>query len=109
LQVDNFAWAAGLFEGEGCITDNTNQHGLKYPYLRLCMKDEDVVRKFQEVVGVGTIRFRKQQKEHWSPMWDWYLCKAADVRVLIIKMLPYFGNRRAYRALNALDDIELKS
>lgn len=102
-------WAAGLFEGEGCITDNTNQYGSKYPYLRLCMKDKDVVERFASALGVGKIRPRKQQKDHWSPMWDWYVCKRADVRKVLIAFLPYLGERRAYRALNALDDIELKS
>jgi hypothetical protein len=46
------AWAAGLFEGEGTIY-RRSRGGAK---LRLSMTDEEVVRKFADVFGIGVYR-----------------------------------------------------
>ena len=46
-------WAAGLFEGEGCMTWRDKEH--KRPYLKLTMTDFDVVQKFAEIVNCGSL------------------------------------------------------
>lgn len=55
-------WAAGYFEGEGCITLNwqpTRKDGSKRAYLLLSLgqhkRDRDVLENFAQVVGVGNI------------------------------------------------------
>jgi len=44
------AWAAGLFEGEGSITQSGG-----ILHLRLKMTDESVVRRFEEAVRYGEV------------------------------------------------------
>lgn len=88
------AWAAGLFEGEGCISDDE---------LRLKMTDEDVVRRFAAVVGLGTIYppYRSRQPNR-RPAWVWVSGRRHDVEVILARFLPYLGVRRATRAREAL-------
>jgi hypothetical protein len=89
------AWAAGLFEGEGCIT---HSHGL---VLRLKSTDEDVIARFCEIVGAGDIygpywnryadgRLRK-------PYWVW-VCPTRDVARVLRSFAPWLGVRRYRRA-----------
>ena len=102
--MHSIEWAAGLFEGEGCMT--TDKQGLHS--IKLSMTDEDVVHKFASMFGLNvngpyTYNNRPTNKSYW-------VCKSKSqtkVREIISSMLPYFGNRRAYKALNILDDLEL--
>ena len=70
------------------------------------MTDKDVVQMFAEAVGFGnkiTERTRVGQKTSYQ----WSLSKPAHVREVLNKLLTFLGNRRAYKALNILDDLEL--
>jgi hypothetical protein len=97
------AWAAGLFEGEGCITKRSGG----YDQLKLSMTDFDVVRKFGSIVGVEQYCNKKIYKAHHKPQLEWYCRKRSDIVRILTAFLPFFGNRRAYKALNILDDLEL--
>ncbi len=67
---EELAWAAGLFEGEGYIGMSRVS-----PAMSLASTDEDVVQKFNQVVGLGrvcgpytyTYTYRKKSK----PIWVW--------------------------------------
>ena len=99
-------WAAGLFEGEGCFTFKRNKNGRTYPRLYLKMTDQDIVEKFAEVVGYGNVNYVPTKKQ-WKDAFAWEISKATEVRRITAAMLPYLGLRRAYKALNILDDLEL--
>lgn len=104
-QEQNFAWAAGLFEGEGCIMvmkskgrlrKNGTYNGKIYKNPRLCMSmtDEDIIRRFHAIFG-GTVRgpYIKQKKLNRKPIWYWQ----ANGKIAINaaqKMYPYLGIRR---------------
>ena len=104
--MHSIEWAAGLFEGEGCITWRDKDH--KHPQLKLGMTDRDVGDKFKETVMCGSVHHDHScRAEHWKPYYVWRTSAKRDVCNLLSKMLPYFGNRRAYKALNILDDLEL--
>jgi hypothetical protein len=47
---EEVAWAAGLFEGEGCLTITSGQ-----PVMRLNSTDEDAPQRFYEIVGAGKV------------------------------------------------------
>jgi hypothetical protein len=99
-------WAAGLFEGEGCISLDGQ--------LVLQMADYDVVSEFLQTIGAGSIRVqnlasRPSYKGKAPFAFRWTLRKKKEVRKVLSNLLPYFGNRRAYKALNILDDLELAS
>ena len=96
-------WASGLFEGEGCITTDkrTNAHGIE-----INMTDEDVINDFRDVIDYGNITQRYLNDEYRKPQWRVKIHKQSEVRRILEAMLPYLGLRRAYTALNCLDDID---
>lgn len=100
--MHSIEWAAGLFEGEGCIYKRKDRNAAR---LCLLMTDKDVVDNFAAVFPGGHMheRVRKGKKTAW----EYQLNKKTFVIHALSKMLPYFGNRRAYKALNILDDLEL--
>jgi hypothetical protein len=68
---EEIAWAAGLFEGEGCITLSG-----KAVAVRLVNTDEEVVQRFAEVIGFGTVYgpySRQYESDGWKrrPRWVW--------------------------------------
>lgn len=95
--MDWHAWAAGLFEGEGCFTMRTKPNGKKYPRLSLTSTDEDVVRKFHDAVSIGYVVTRVPQKQHWKPMWTWQAFGFENTQTLATLIGPYLGARRSAR------------
>ena len=101
------AWAAGLFDGEGCIHigHQTKKPHNAYYQLTLAMSDIDLVNRFAEVWGVGKV-WERQTRKGWKTMYYWRISKRSEVQRILSTMLPFFGNRRAHKALDVLDDIE---
>ena len=95
-------WAAGLFEGEGTIV--SNKDGTQF--LQMSMVDEDVIKDFLKVVGVGKFYELKAKTSTGKTIYRASVHRKADVKYLLEQMLPYFGHRRAYKALNCLDEID---
>ena len=72
-------WAAGLFDGEGCITidhvrpyrkagERTSKFRLK---MRVGMTHEATVRRFAVALECGTINNRKRYKANEADQWVW--------------------------------------
>lgn len=84
----NYAWAAGLFEGEGCFTTN-NKYSL---VAALNMTDEDVVRKFHSTIGVGKVYGPYQGKG--KPYWQWRVANFEAVQHVMATLWNFLGMRR---------------
>lgn len=105
-QPNLIAWAAGLFEGEGTIFIKLHAtKGRYYPHLSLSMTDKDVVEKFSIAVGAPHITgpYQAKHKPHWKPRYQWFCGRKEDVIRILNDFLPYLGDRRACKALDALD------
>jgi hypothetical protein len=91
------AWAAGLFEGEGTITQSRGRL-----YVRLKMTDESIVLRFAEIARFGEIYgpYSHQRTDGYvrKPYWVWL---AAEYEALeVLEMLwPWLGQRRRGQAL----------
>ena len=94
----DIVWAAGLFEGEGCI------HTLrtKYRTLNLAMTDKDVMERFVDVVGYGNLRGPAWAAKSKKPYWQWSVCKRPEVLRILKLFLPHFGIRRSEKAIEVL-------
>ena len=102
----DIVWAAGLFEGEGCI--HILQQKLKkktYRTLSLSMTDLDVIERFVDVVGYGNLRGPCMAKLSTKPYWQWNICKRPEVSRILKMFLPHFGKRRAERAIEAINHL----
>ena len=99
------AWTAGLFEGEGCIFQGKPTTIL----LQLTSTDEDVVRRFATVVGLGNFRKKKTGPlVNRKPQYLWG-CSTGDALYLLNRWLPWFGSRRTEKALSAINSVCLNN
>lgn len=103
------AWAAGLFEGEGSFVQRGAPH-----LWTLCLSstDEDVVRTFHRVVGIGKIygpygynNGTGRRREHHKQYWKWAVSDRRGIEVLADTLGPYLLHRRWERMNECLDGI----
>lgn len=92
-------WAAGLFEGEGCIllrgSGKRRKDGTRSqtPSLYVGMTDLEVLGSFRRVVGGGGSITGPYKAPKRKPMWHWTATwKAA--RGIAPRLYPYLGTRR---------------
>lgn len=103
-----FAWACGLFEGEGSVVNRENRytHYERGPSVArnrgLCLSttDRDVLERFCRIVGVGKIG-PQRVRPGCKPLFRWTVSRWCEVQPLAAAMLPLMGDRRA-TAIRAL-------
>lgn len=104
------AWAAGLFEGEGCIRTDTikgrwRRDGSRggpyfYPRLDMSLTDEDVINRFCAAVG-GRVR-GPYLKEGRKPIWYWS-AQNNEAIAIMQKLRSFLGERRSAKAAEVFD------
>ena len=95
-------WAIGLFEGEGSITLNKRYKAVS---IQITSTDLDVLQRFANVFGGG--HFYDATRYHGRKQaWNYYISKRAEVRKVLNRMLPFLGERRACKALDAFDRLD---
>ena len=98
---ENLAWAAGLFEGEGSISIKPQT-----AQLQLAMTDEDVVRKFHSIVGMGHVYDPYVDRRVWptprKPIWRWTVGGSRKCQALLAAFWCFLGNRRRAKAEEAI-------
>ena len=94
-------WLVGLFEGEGSIFYYQNTPNSMSWRLKMKMTDEDVMRRFHKLIGVG--KFYYEPNKNHKPAWNWVCYRKDEVRKVLEAFLPHLGHRRAFKAQNALD------
>ena len=98
--MEDMYWAIGLFEGEGCISIVKSRREVR---LRMVSTDLDVLERFREIVGYGSISERKKREEHHKPAWEWYSKGRLKIIATLSLWLPHFSKRRAAKAREALE------
>ena len=95
----NYAWAAGLIEGEGCFTYHSDG---KRPYFLMDMTDKDVLQKFQVVFPETNLRGPYLHKNKPLHKERWRIDAYGDKCVHIMKAVyPWMGQRRK----NKIDEL----
>jgi hypothetical protein len=92
----DWAWLAGIFEGEGCI----EFHHKNSTAITISMTDEDVVRRAAEIAGVGSVMELTARRGH-KVCWRWRVQQADLVQAVIDQIEPYLGKRRWARVQEA--------
>jgi len=101
MSIDE-AWAVGLFEGKGCISVEKRCHSA---YLQLKTTDPDVLDRLQKIWG-GRVNVAHMSPSNIKQPYVWKLQNKPVVRALLIRILPLLGERRACKALDAIDRID---
>lgn len=72
------------------------------------MKDEDVVRRFADIVDAGTVRVSQRRnrvnRENHHTIYTWECGRWADTERILKTFLPHLGARRRAAALKLLAD-----
>lgn len=98
-----WAWAAGLFEGEGCVFLSIGRRTQRS--LIVNMTDEDVLRRFHAIVGCGSLFSVKEHatwQPNWKPQWRWSASRWSDIRELHERFSPWLGERRRAKFVELL-------
>ena len=87
---DMIAYCAGLFDGEGYVgyaqynsKRSNGKRGLKWNIqLEIAMADLDCIKNFYDIVGVGTIAFKKIGRGSMAkkPQWRWRCSHRANIK-----------------------------
>ena len=101
----DIAWAAGLFEGEGCIT--TDHRSKNCRIIQMKMTDLDVMERYVDVVGYGNLNgpYKDSKNTQFKPWWQWNVYKGSEVLRILKMFLPHFGKRRAEKAIEAINHL----
>jgi len=91
-----WAWFAGLFEGEGCIS-LVSRNSVN---LRINMTDRDVLERVQSLVGGTIVSIPKEAPQH-KPRWVWQVTREDVVRPALARLKPYLMERRGARLAEA--------
>lgn len=100
------AWAAGLFEGEGTVTAKRGKGAGHRYQAAVIMTDEDVLRRFAEVIGLGKFYGPYQPANpNAKPIWRWMTTRNAEIERMSALLGPWLGARRMARFTEAIADI----
>lgn len=90
--MEELAWAAGFFEGDGCVYVPPRTQGT----LRLALaqsSDDDVpppaLTRFAAIVGCGTVSRMGPSAVSVKPRWQWRLQRSADAWRVLDLLRPY--------------------
>ena len=110
---EDLAWLAGLLEGEGSFQVGVNGRvrpdGTQATRIRIAtrMTDEDVLRKAQDMTGMGKFykvrRDKDYYKDHWKDAWNWEINKKNHVYALCVAVYPFMGQRRRAKIRDLID------
>jgi hypothetical protein len=111
------AWAAGFFDGEGCI--HLRKHG-GIPMISFSQKDPGVLRKFARIVRIGTVSpytkivtGRNFHREYWrygvsgieavqyivGCLWPWLSKVKRDQAIRVLVGYKTYPSTRNYRRI----------
>jgi hypothetical protein len=94
--LDLIPWAAGLFEGEGCVYANPQKRGRCRPQVRLklAMTDFEPVLRFLDVVGCGYVKIEHRKNPRHADVLIWRCDRQADVEYVVNLLGPHLCSRR---------------
>ncbi len=99
---EELAWAAGLFEGEGCFSAQKNSSGRYTSRAQITMSDLDILERFARTVGVGKVHPRKQNNPSHKKLWHWRVTSYEEVQHILSILWNHLGPRRRARGAEVL-------
>lgn len=102
------AWAAGFWDGEGCVSLTYRQYSKNTPKIprimvQIAQVDRRVLDRFQKAVGFGEVLGPyKQRNENSQPYYVWRVEGNTHLLMIRNKLAPYLGEVKLKQMDNAL-------
>jgi hypothetical protein len=100
-----WGWISGLVEGEGYFQPGPLCKKNRGPGIAVDSTDSDVVECLAALTGAGTVVNLGSRRPNWKTRYRWRVTKKADVQMILSRMLPQLGERRAEQASYVLRQI----
>lgn len=103
------AWAAGLFDGEGCSALLSHRTHAGYSSGELSVTQSslvgspEVLRRFGVIVGAGYISGPYPQRNATMDVYRWKVAARSDVERVIAEVWPWLGEVKRAQAQRVLD------
>ena len=115
IDREKLAWAAGLFEGEGCIARQANREKKArgnyrvyvHPHMAIMMLDRDRIEQFHEIIGKDLGHFyqvNRKDRVGKPPFWSWQTSKHEDVQAVVAMLWHWLGPRRRARYIEIVTE-----
>ncbi len=93
------AWAAGLFEGEGCLTWHSVPDTVAGRRFKVSIgsNDKDVLDKFAALFPVGKVRGPYKDGKGRRVSWQYQCTIAEHVYAVVVALYPWLCSRRKAR------------
>lgn len=102
MDRDLIAWAAGIYEGEGCVGTYPRPMASNTAIrIQVAMSDGDIVARWGAAVGCGSMHgpyFRK----HFKPTYVWAISGHENCQYVIAMLWRWLGVRRRAQAAEML-------
>lgn len=96
MNREELAWAAGLFEGEGCFAISGD-----HPHAYLGMTDQDRVEAFHTVMELGRV-YARAPTPRYKQVWGWSAQRFEAVQAVLAMLWPWLGPRRRHQGVRTL-------
>ncbi len=100
-----WGWISGLVEGEGCFEPGPLAKKRKGLAVAVDSTDPDVVERLAMLTGAGTLTNLGSRQANWKTRYRWRVTKKAEVQMILSRILPRLGERRAGQASYVLGQI----
>ena len=117
MSKEEIAWAAGIIEGEGCLSmfDRKCPSGNIHPQFAIhCeMTDQDIIVRLQHCLGGrGNINYRENNRRsdgcERKPSWILSIQKQQEVCNTLNELWEWLGDRRRAKAQEILEGLRKK-
>lgn len=100
VDINDFMWFAGLYEGGGNIYLNPKKKQLQ---ISICSTDRDAIEKVLRIIQKGTIQgpYNKNVLNR-KPFYYWAVNTSKGVEIIANALFPYLCDRRREQVIAAL-------
>jgi hypothetical protein len=84
----DYAWTAGLLDGDGCVTMRRSGKHFRHPQVRVDSCDLEILHHLRDLHGGNLVAKRDVRPGH-RPAYSWNLYGARNVLRLLAEVVPY--------------------
>lgn len=99
INREELAWAAGLYDGEGCTTYKSSTN--RQPVMSISQNNPFVLKRFKQAVGVGEVYgpYVRKGKPNTRPIWNWQSGGFETTQVTIAMIWQWLSPQKREQAV----------